>query len=107
MWSLSSCQRSQCSYPTSGIRPTGNVRRGLGLWEICGHFDLDREQQFLKRQQRGTREGPTCYDYCLNEGGVEKETDWKKFNSLAYSSLIKRVKREIYESSNGVHISSL
>lgn len=42
LYSLSSCQGSQPSYLTSGIRPTGNVRRGLGLWEFCGCFDLDR-----------------------------------------------------------------
>lgn len=59
LYSLSSCQGSQPSYLTSGIGPTGNVRRGLGLWEFCGCFDLDRaavwENSSLGKQQQQRR----------------------------------------------------
>ena len=72
MWSLSACQGSQCCYLTGGIGPTGNVLCGLGLWEFCGCFDLDRVQQFgnaaAARDQRGF-ESSHC-DYCRNEGRV-------------------------------------
>lgn len=73
MWSLSACQGSQCCYLTSGIKPTGNVLCGSGLWEFCGRFDLDREQQLGKvaateRDQRGFESSRS--DYCSNEGGV-------------------------------------
>ena len=36
---------SRRCYLTGGKRPTGNVLCGLGLWECCGRFDLDRERQ--------------------------------------------------------------
>lgn len=75
MWSLSACQGSQCCYLTSGIGPTGNVLGGFGLWEFCGRFDSDREQQFGKAAVSWSSSterpgGLSLSDDRPNEGGV-------------------------------------